>query len=322
MIKVLKKLAVSFLLLIVMGWFTFWLMHITPGQYFDQLKLDPMISPQTIERYEKMYHLNDPLLLQYGRWLINGFKGDWGYSFFYNVPVVHVIQPRLGNTLLLSFVTIVFTWMIAVPLGLLAALYANRFLDRLLGVFSQLAFATPSFFLAILLLYWASLSGVLPLGGMQSAGWEDMNFFQQGLDMARHLVIPVVVLSLSSIGSLQRMMRSNMLAELNKPYILAARARGISTRRIIFVHALRNAFNPMLTILGLEFGSLLSGAALVEAIVSWPGLGTLMLTAVRSKDIYVVMASFMMGGVMLLLGNALADLCRQWLDPRTRDGKL
>jgi peptide/nickel transport system permease protein len=136
--------------------------------------------------------------------------------------------------------------------------------------------------------------------------------------LARHMAIPLTALSIASIGSLQRIMRGNMLEALGQPHILAARAKGLTEKRVVGVHAARNALNPMVTLLGYEFSALLSGAALLEIICSWPGLGSLMLTAVRSKDIYLVMASFMMGGVLFLIGNLGADIMLARLDPRIR----
>lgn len=315
-LTILKRAVVSFVLLIVMSFVTFWLMHATPGNFFDSLKLNPQISPETIARYEQMYHLKDPLAVQYGHWLINVFRGEFGYSFYYNVPVVDVIGSRLGNTFILSLASILLTWGAAIPLGIWAALCYGQKVDRIITVFSFAAFSTPSFFLAMLLLYGFSIWGGLPLGGMHAANYEDLSFWMKGVDLLKHLVIPTVVLSLASIGSLQRIMRGNMLAQLRQQYVLAARAKGLPEDRIIYRHALRNAFNPLVTLLGFEFASLLSGAALVEIVCSWPGLGSLMLTAVRSKDVYVVMASMLMGGVLLLLGNLLADYLLLKLDPR------
>ncbi|HSV43648.1 MAG TPA: ABC transporter permease, partial [Candidatus Bathyarchaeia archaeon] len=178
--------------------------------------------------------------------------------------------------------------------------------------------STPGFFLAMILLFIASRTGWLPIGGMHSAHYEELSLLGKGLDLLAHMVIPVTALSVASIGSLQRIMRGNMLEVLGQQYILAARAKGLSERRVIYVHALRNAMNPLVTLLGYSFSSLLSGAALLEIITSWPGLGSLMLTAVRSKDIYLVMASFMMGSVLFLAGNLIADILLARLDPRIR----
>ncbi len=317
MIKyILKRLCITIFLLLGMSFFTFWLMHLTPGNYFDSLKMNPQISPETIARLENLYGVHKPLVVQWWAWVCNIVRGEWGYSFYYNVPVAHLIGPRMGNTFILSLASIMFTWLAAIPLGVWAALRHNTAVDKVLSVLSYVAFATPSFFLAMLMLYAASQWGFLPLGGMHSANYDDLSILGKALDLAKHLIIPTFVLSLSSIGSLQRLMRANLLNVLRQPFMTALRAKGLSESKVIYVHALRNAFNPMVTLLGYEFASLLSGAALIEIICSWPGLGTLMLTAVRSKDIYVVMASMMMGGIMLLVGNLLADILLRKLDPR------
>ena len=225
----------------------------------------------------------------------------------------------MGNTFLLSLASLLLTWGVAIPLGIWAALRHGRLADGIMSFLSFAAFSVPSFFLAMLLLYMFSQWGVLPLGGMHSAGYDDLSFLEKIADVAKHLIIPSFVLSLSSIAGLQRLMRGNMLAQLGRPYILAVRAKGLEENKVIYCHALRNAFNPMVTLLGYEFAALLSGAALVEIICSWPGLGTLMLTAVRSKDLYVVMAGMLMGGVLLLLGNLLADILLVCVDPRIRN---
>ena len=322
MIKfILKRLLIAFFLLIGISFFTFWLMHMTPGNYFDSLKLNPQISQDTIARYEALYGLNQPLFVQYWKWLVNFLRGEFGYSFYYNVPVSHLITGRLGNTFILSMTSFLLTWALAIPLGIWAALNHNRLTDRLLSFFSFAAFSTPSFFLAMLLLYMVSQWGILPLGGMHSPDYESFSWIDKQIDLARHLVIPTLVLSLASIASLMRIMRGNMLSVLRQQYITAARAKGLPESRVIYVHALKNAFNPLITLLGYELSGLISGAALIEIVCSWPGLGSLMLTAVRSKDIYVVMANLILVSFLLLIGNLLADLALARVDPRIRYGK-
>ena len=322
MIKhIIQRLCSTILLLLAVSFFTFWLMHSTPGSFFDSLRLNPQISQDTVERYEKLYHLNDPLLVQYFHWIINVLHGEWGYSFYYNVPVTHVLGSRLFNTFILSFTSLLFTWSVAIPLGIWAALRRNQWIDRILSIFSFVALATPGFYLAVLLLYAASRLGALPLGGMHSPNYDDMTILGKIWDTSLHLVIPTFVLSLSSIASLQRIMRGNMLGVLRQQYILAARAKGLRESVVIYRHALRNAFNPLVTLLGYEFAALLSGAALIEIVCSWPGLGSLLLTAVRSKDVYLVMSSTLLAGVLLVLGNVMADILLTWVDPRIRYDK-
>ncbi len=315
---ILKRLIIGFFVLIAMSALTFWLMHATPGQFFDALKMNPQISPETIARYETMYHLKDPWHIQYWHWLTNALHGEFGYSFYYNIPATNLIVARMANTLLLSLASLVVTWLIGIPLGVWAAMRHNTGLDKSMGFLAYIAFCVPSFFLAIVLLFLASHWGVLPLGGIVSAVHDDLSWPQQILDYASHLVIPTIVLSLASIAGLQRIMRANMLKEMGQMYMTAGRAKGLSEGRLLYDHALKNAFNPMVTLLGYEFSALLSGAALVEIICSWPGLGALMLTAVRAKDVYVVMASMVMGGVLLLIGNLCADIALTCLDPRIR----
>jgi peptide/nickel transport system permease protein len=315
---IVRRLLTIIPMLLIMSLLTFVLMQKTSGSYFETLKLNPQISPETIERYIKLYQLDKPLLVQYFSWLKNIFHFEFGYSFFYNIPVASVIGGRLWNTFVLSFASLVLTWGVAIPLGIYAALHRNKLADRIVQLLSYVALASPTFFVGMLFLYFASQGGVFPLGGMHSANYDQMNMFEKLWDLLRHLAIPTTALSISSIGALQRIMRGNMLEVLGQQYILTARAKGLPENRVIYSHALRNAINPLVTILGYEFAGLLSGAALLEIICNWPGLGALMLTAVQSKDIYLVLASFMMGGLLLVIGNLFADILLVRLDPRIR----
>jgi len=313
-----RRLIISIPLLLVMALFTFVIMQESTGSFYDLLKVNPLISQETIDRYMTMYQLDKPVLVQFYRWLIGVCHFEFGYSFYYNIPVVKVIMGRLGNTFILSLSSLIVTWFVAIPLGIVAALNRNRFVDRIIQFVSYLSLSTPSFFLAMLLLYFASRFGFFALGGMHSAHYEELSFWGRALDLLRHLAIPTIALSIGSIGSLQRIMRGNMLEVLGQQYVLTARAKGLPEGRVIYLHALRNAINPLITLLGYSFSHLVSGAALIEIICNWPGLGTLMLTAVRSKDVYLVMASFLMGGVLFLLGNLFADILLARSDPRIR----
>ncbi|MBF0522419.1 MAG: ABC transporter permease [Candidatus Omnitrophica bacterium] len=318
---IIKRILISIPLLLAMSLLTFILIQMTPGNFFDSMRLDPQISKETISRYERLYHLDKPVLDQYFTWIKNMFKGEFGYSFFYNVPVARVLSGRLFNTFILSLASLLLTWLIAIPLGIWAAVRRNKFVDKSLSLLSFAGLSVPSFFLAILLLYFASQTGILPLGGMHSAQYDQLSTFGKFIDLLKHLVIPTVVISLGSMAALQRIMRGNFLETLRQQYILTARAKGLPEHVVFYRHALRNAINPLITLFGYELSGLLGGAALTEIICSWPGLGSLMLTAVRSKDIYLVMASMLMGGVLLLLGNLIADILLAWSDPRIRYDK-
>ena len=315
---ILKRILIAIPLLLAMSLLTFILMQMTPGNFFDTLRLDPQISAETIEHYEELYQMNKPIMVQYLCWLKNMLKGQFGYSFFYNVPVTKLLSQRLGNTFILSLASMLLTWLVAIPLGIWAAVNHNKFIDKLLSLLSFMCLSMPSFFLAVLLLYIASKVGGLPLGGMHSANYDQLSAFGRFIDLLKHLIIPTIVISIASIASLQRIMRGNFLGVLKQQYILTARAKGLPENKVLYHHALRNAINPLITLFGYELSGLLSGAALIEIICNWPGLGSLMLTAVRSKDVYLVMASMLMGGVLLLMGNLISDILLALSDPRIR----
>ena len=313
-----KRLLVAIPMLLGIALLTFVLMRVSPGNYLDTVRMDPQFSKETIARYEQLYQLDKPLFYQYVQWVRNLLHLELGYSFYYNVPVDKIIGERIWNTFVLALAAFLVTWCVAIPLGIWAALNRNRFVDRVIQFFSYIALSLPSFFLGMILLFGASQTGTLPLGGMHGPDYESLGWLGRRTDLLKHLAIPTVALSIGSIAALQRIMRGNMLEVLEQKYILTARAKGLSERRVVYHHALRNAINPLITLLGYEFSSLLSGAALIEIICSWPGLGSLMLTAVRSKDVYLVMASMMMGGILFIIGNLLADIALARADPRIR----
>lgn len=265
-------------------------------------------------------------MVQYGHWLWRLVHFDLGYSFSREAEVADVIKERLFNTLLLSVFSIFFTWLVAIPLGIYAAVKQYSWGDRIMSALSYFGMSLPSFFLALLLMFLVySLRGFplfswIPIGGMMSSGYEQMTLIGKIADRVAHMVIPVAVLTIGALAGLQRISRGNMLEELRKQYITTARAKGLPENKIIYTHALRNAINPLITLFGYEFSSLLSGAALLEIIVNWPGLGSLMLAAVKAQDTFLVMGSMMIGGLMLVAGNFIADLLLIIVDPRVRKG--
>lgn len=315
---IIRRLLISIPLLLAISFITFLFIQLAPGNYFDTLRLNPQISEETIKLYESQYHLNEPWIVQYFWWLKNLLKLDFGYSFTQKNPVLSVIRTRLSNTLLLSLASLIFTWLISIPLGIFCAVKQYRAWDKIFSGLSFVGLSIPSFFLAIILLFLASASGILPSGGMRSANFEELSSFLKILDILKHLIIPTVVVSLGAIASLQRIMRANMLEVLRQRYILTARAKGLPESKILYRHALRNAINPLITIFGYHLSDILSGAALTEIICNWPGMGSIMLTAVRSQDIYLVMGAMLISGVMLILGNLIADVLLAALDPRIR----
>ena len=316
-VYILKRILGAIPILFIVSLISFFLIRLSPVDPLAQLKLNPAISQETIESETKRLGLDKPVAVQYFLWAKNFVKGDLGYCTD-NTKVSTKIKGRILNTLLLSICVIFFSWIIAIPLGILAAVYYNSWFDKMLTVLSSVGMAIPSFFFAILMLLFAQKTGWFPIGGLTSVDFNQMGLFERVFDVAKHLVLPVFVLTTISLSSLMRQMRANLLDVLNSEYVKFAYAKGLSKRKVIVKHALRNAINPIITLLGFEFAGLLSGAALTEYVFQYPGLGKLILEAVMQSDINLVMASLMIGAIMLIVGNLISDILLKLTDPRVR----
>jgi len=295
--------------------------QLVPGSsdYFQSLVLQyPQITPARIAALRAEFGMDKPPLVQYLHWFWSILHLNFGYSFAYNVPVTYLIGTRALNTLLLSVTSLIAAWAIAIPLGIYSAVHQYTVTDGVLSTFAFVAISVPSFFSALLLLYAAFWMHALPLQGLQSANFDTLPWWGKILDEAQHLVLPTIALGVFSVGGLMRYMRTNLLDVLRSDYMRTARAKGLSERRVIFRHALRNAINPLVTLFGFELGGLLSGAAFVENVLGYPGLGRLVLQAVLQKDVFLVMGSLLMGSVLLVLGNLVADIMLAAVDPRIR----
>ena len=304
-------------LLIIVSLISFFIIRLSPIDPLAELRLNPSISQETLDKEVKRLNLDKPIYIQYVSWAKSFVKGDLGYTSA-GEKVSVKLKERIPNTLLLTSIVIFMTWIVGIPLGIVAAVKKETVLDRILTVVSSIGMAIPSFFFAILMLIFAVKTGWFPVGGLTSYNFNEMNFVGKFFDIAKHLVLPVVVLFTISLSGLQRQMRANMLEVLDSDYVKFARAKGLSEWKVIFKHALRNAINPMITLLGFEFAGLLSGAALTEYVFQYPGLGRLILEAVMKSDINLVMASLMMGTIMLIAGNLIADILLMITDPRLR----
>lgn len=297
---------------------TFFLMHLVPGNYFDSLRLNPQISPETIQRYEAMYHLEDPVFIQYLHWLKNIARLDLGYSFSYQQPVAGILVSRLGNTLLLTVTAFLIAWLCAVPLGLWAGLKSGGFVDRLGRGVAYLGLSVPNFLLCLLLLWGAACWGKIPLGGVSSPYAETLPWYERAVDLLAHMIIPVFVLAVSSFAYLFRLMRAQTLEVVNRDFVFFLRSLRVSESRIIFRHVGRNAINPLISLFGMELPVLFSGAAMVEIFTGWPGLGSLMLQAVRAQDQFLVLGNMLFLAFLLILGNLISDILLAAADPRIR----
>lgn len=299
---------------------SFVIIQLAPGDYLDNLRQNPTISPETIEDLQIRFGLDKPPLQQYLLWfrqVITRF--DFGESFVYSRSVSSLILERIPATLLLAISSIIVTWAIALPLGIISAVNQNKTIDKTLRVVSYFGQGFPSFITALILLVVAqNLSPLFPVGGMTSINHNQLSPLGRVLDIVWHMILPTIALSITSFAGLQRLTRGQLLDVLRQDYIQTARAKGLPENRVLYVHALRNAINPLITLLGFEFASLLSGAFIAEFFFNWPGLGRLILQAVQAQDLYLVMASLMMGATMLIVGNLMADLLLKVVDPRIK----
>lgn len=314
---IIKRILQTIPLLIMVSLISFFIIRLSPVDPLAELKLNPSVSPATVERERQRLGLDKPIIVQYGKWACSFVQGDLGVTST-GEKVSQKLKERIPNTLLLTSIVILLTWLVGVPLGIIAAVNWKTPFDRILTVLTSIGMAIPSFFFAVLLLIFAVKTGWFPIGGLTSPNFADMSFIGKLWDITHHLILPVIVLFTISLAGLQRQMRANMLDVLDSDYVKFARAKGLSEFYVIYKHALRNAINPMITLLGFEFAGLLSGAALTEYVFQYPGLGRLILEAVMKSDINLVMASLMMGAIMLVLGNLIADILLIITDPRIR----
>jgi peptide/nickel transport system permease protein len=313
-----RRLVHGMLLLFSVSVFCFLFTDLAPGNFFDEMKLNPQISSDTVAALRSQYGLDRPLPVRYVRWVQSVMKGEWGYSFAYNSPVRGLILLRARNTLLLTGFATLMAWLIAVPLGVWTASRKGSWPDRICMSSTSFFLAVPEMVVVFGLLYFVIRTHALPAGGMMSREFEQFGIAEKVSDLAKHLIVPVVTLVLASLPILVRHVRASMIEVLNTPFIAAARGHGISRARVLFRYALPAGANPLISLFGLSLAGLLSGSLLVEVITGWPGLGPLLLEASISRDLYVVIGVVMSSTVFMILGNLLADALLVAVDPRVR----
>jgi peptide/nickel transport system permease protein len=318
MLKVARRTLHGLLLLAGVSIFAFALLSAAPGNFFDELKLNPQISPATVAALKSQYGMDRPLPVRYLLWLGSVARGKFGYSLSYHCPVGALLWVRARNTLLLTGLATLLAWMVALPWGMLEALHRGGWIDRMGGAVTASLVAIPDVLLGLLLLLLAARTGWFPTGGMASVNAANAMFPEQLRDVAIHLFLPVVALTLGAVPVLVRHVRSAMIVVLDAPFLEAARGHGIPKWRLVYRHALPAAMNALISLLGFSIGSLLSMSLLMEVVLSWPGLGPLVLEAILARDVYVVIAAVLLSSVFLVIGNLLADLLLYWSDPRIR----
>ncbi len=306
------RLLESIVVLGVMTFVVYVLIGLMPGDPIDlMIAADPNLTSADAARLKALHGLDKPIVERYWNWLSNAVQGDFGYSRTYTKPVLDVLFPRLGNTLLLMSLSLIFALALAVPIGIYAALHPYSKTDYAINMFCFAGISIPSFWFALLcIILFAVHFEWLPAGGMETVGRGDL------LDRAQYMVMPIFVLTISSVGSFTRFMRASMVQTLRQDFIRTARAKGVGTTRLLVGHALRNALLPLVTIVGLSFGNLFSGALITEIMFSWLGMGKMMYDAILGNDFNLALIGLLFATGATLLGNFLADVSQVVLDPR------
>lgn len=318
---VLKRTLFMIPLLIGITLICFFVMRLAPGSPTDlQTEMNPKASQEIKDRLNALYELDKPIYVQYGSWLKKISRGDLGVSFSSDHrPVADKIMERLPITILINFLSLVIIIAVAVPIGVLSAVHQDSLFDKVTAVLVFIGFAVPTFWLALLLMIFFGIHlGWLPISGLRSLNYEYLNVWNQLIDLAKHLVLPVFVSAFGGLAGLSRYMRANMLEVIRQDYIMTARAKGLSERDVIYRHALHNALLPAITILGLSIPGLIGGSVIFETIFAIPGMGQLFYMSVMARDYPTIMGILLIGAILTLVGNLIADVSYAVADPRIR----
>lgn len=315
-----KRLFYGLLLMLGVVVLNFFLIRLAPG--------DPAVviagemggaTEEMLQSIRAEYGLDRPLLVQLWIYLSNIATGDLGKSFFFDQPVAKLIALRIGPTILLVITALVMSIVVGVFLGVVAARKPNGPVSAFVSVFATIGYAVPVFWTGIMLIIlFASVLPLFPVEGMTSVRLRDAPYYIKVLDVAHHLILPAFTLAIIYLAQYARLSRASMLEVLGSDYIRTARAKGASERSVLFKHALRNAALPILTVAGLQFGNLISGALLVETVFNWPGMGRLAFDSILRRDYPTIMGVLFFASAMVVIANLLTDLSYRWADPRLR----
>ncbi|MGE5572610.1 MAG: ABC transporter permease [Bacteroidota bacterium] len=311
---ILRRLLLAIVTFFSITVIVFFMSYMAPGSPIDYLLVDPTISAEELTRRAAQLGLHQPVYVQYFSWLGQLLHGNLGFSYRTYRSVTDMIAECLGNTLLLTFSSLLIAYLIAIPIGIYSARKPYSSGDFLSATGALLAMAMPGFVVGMFFIFFFSVKlGWLPMSGMYSS-----NASKSALDLVLHLIMPSICLAIQQIGHIMRQMRSSMLDILNEDYIRAARAKGLSDRRVVYTHALRNALAPMVTLFGTSVPFLVGGAVVTEQVFTWPGIGSLMVSSITARDYPVIMGITGVVAVAVLIGNLLVDITYGILDPKIR----
>ena len=314
---------------------SFFIMHLAPGDVTSsEASFNPKASEESRQKLRELYNLDKPVIIQYGLWVKRIAQLDFGNSFAsHQKPVLWertdksgnvtkgLIQESLPITLMINLLGICIIFSISIFLGTLSAVRQNTWVDRSITLFVFIGFAIPGFWLALLLMYWTGVSNQwLPISGLHSLGYQNLSNFDQFIDLLKHLILPVSISSLSGLAGISLYVRNGMLDILHQDFITTARSKGLKESKIVFIHALKNAILPLITIVGLSIPGLIGGSVIAESIFAIPGMGKLFYDSVLMRDFPVIMGILTIGSFLTLIGNLLADIGYAWADPRVRKG--
>lgn len=315
---ILRRMFQTVVVIIILSYVCFGLMTLMPGDPVElMISANPRITQADVERLREFYGLDQPLYKRYYNWVSDIAKGELGYSRTYRIPVTEMMGPALAATFTLSVCSLLFSLLVAIPLGIICALRPNSKIDYAVNLFSFAGISVPSFWLGIvLIIIFAVNLGWLPAGGYQTTGMQYDSFFHELMDKAKYLILPMLSLSIQSIGRFSRFTRSSMLEAMRNDFIRTAKAKGLSRQVVIWRHGFRNALIPLITIVAISFSSIFSGALITETLFAYPGVGRLIYSSIIGNDFNVAMVAFVISVSAVLVMSLVADILYGVVDPR------
>lgn len=309
---IIKRLLQVIPVIILASILSFAMIYLAPGDPAEFYRT-PNMTDEDMEIVRENMGLNQPISVQYVKWVKQILKGDWGYSIHNKRKVTTQIIEKLPATLGIMGASIIFSLVVAIPLGLIAGSKKNTLVDKIISVLNYIGISIPEFWFAILMILLLSLKlKLLPGSGMHTTGEDSFG------DIVKHAIMPILALSISKISIYVRYIRANVITQMEEDYVLTARAKGTSEKKILFQHVMKNCLLPIITVVGMNLGSLVAGSYIVETVFGWPGLGTFGITAIRTRDYPLIMGTTMLSCIVLITGNFLADICYYMADPRIK----
>ncbi|HBG2784974.1 TPA: ABC transporter permease [Clostridioides difficile] len=312
---ILNRVKVLIPMLILISILSFGLLELAPGDPADAY-INPLMSSQDIENIRVNMGLDKPVYIRYLNWLKNTLSGNLGISYINHMPVTEQIMEKMGNTFILMGTSLIFSILVAIPLGIFLAVNKNSITSKVSSVFNYIGVSIPSFWIGMILISIFSVKlNIFPSGGMHTIGNDSIG------DLVKHLVLPVITLGLYNTAIFTNYVEASVNEQLKKQYVITARAKGLSEKVILFKHVLKNSLTSLVTILGMSIQKLVTDAFVTEVVFSWPGMGRLMIDSIFSRDYTVIMAITMLSALFLILGNLVADILYLLIDPKIKSSK-